>query len=239
MNMLELRRRAIIAAASGGMVLPTYTGTYNLVGDAQQGYIELLTDGTLTLSPFTYDLCLVGGGNNGGAGSIGAYSASGGLYYYGKGGNGGAGGRVLNLALRKLGGDIACTVSGAGGNSVLGDWSSASGQNAGAGGSGATRQSASTQGGSGVNAFADANFPIVAGGGGGGNAGLVNDLASVGMNGGGDGGRRRTGYNGTANTGGGGGGGGASLGDSVKSSDITVYSGGAGGSGIILIRWGY
>ncbi len=237
MNMLELRRRAIIASAGGSFVLPTYTGSYTLHGDETQGYIELLTDGTLTLAPWAYDLCLVGGGNNGGAGLIRGYNAYGNKYYYGAGGNGGAGGRVLNLALRKLGGDIACTVSGAGGNSVLGDWSSASGQNAGAGGSGATRDSASTQGGSGVNAFADANFPIVAGGGGG--AGLGNSLASVGMNGGGNGGKERTGYNGTANTGGGGGGGGCETGNSVISSDITVYSGGAGGSGIILVRWGY
>ena len=169
MNMLELRRRAINSVCGGSFVLPTYTGSTRCTATRRRLHRAADRNGTLTLAPWAYDLCLVGGGNNGGAGfnNVG-YNAYGNKYYYGAGGNGGAGGRVLNLALRKLGGDIACTVSGAGGNSVLGDWSSASGQNAGAGGSGATRYSASTQGGSGVNAFADANFPIVAGGGGGG-----------------------------------------------------------------------
>lgn len=50
---------------ANSFVLPTYTGQYVISGDKTKGSIQLLTSGTLTLHPATYDIFCVGGGASG------------------------------------------------------------------------------------------------------------------------------------------------------------------------------
>ena len=50
----------------GSFELPTFTGSSSIFGDTTSGRIELYESGTLTLSPGTYDVFLVGGGASGG-----------------------------------------------------------------------------------------------------------------------------------------------------------------------------
>lgn len=237
MNMLDMRRRAIIAAS--GFTLPAYTGTYNLVGDKTQGYIELLTDGVLTLAPWVYDLCLVGGGTSGM--KTAPRNAHGGYLH--------------NIIGVTLSGELMAAI-GAGGaktttysindgsSSTLGEYTSADGV---VGGSNAAFMSAAgggQPGGSGANPFGDVNFTAIAGGGGGGgriNVSSGSASSGAGTDGGGNGGAvisgvAQDGSDGISNTGGGGGNGGLVY---YQSAFRSTGLGGAGGSGIIIVRWGY
>lgn len=54
------------SGGSGSFELPTFTGNNAVFGDELSGRIELYESGTLTLSPGTYDVFLVGGGASGG-----------------------------------------------------------------------------------------------------------------------------------------------------------------------------
>lgn len=86
-------------------VVPSFSGSYSLFGDAKKGYIELYSSGTLTFSKnAVVDVFLLGSGLCGATGS--ASSTSGGYYpnaYYslsstgGKGGNGAAGKTIKAL----------------------------------------------------------------------------------------------------------------------------------------------
>lgn len=246
----------------GGFVLPSYTGSYAIFGDETKGYIELYDSGTLTLAPWVYDLHLVGGGANAaGAGGGGGYTStyfaqnlnnktyevivgagavasgtalSGGTTGIddftangGSGKNGGSGG----------GADGSCNISGSSGN-----WN-VTGYDAGAGGSngsnGANGQSNKRTGGTGQGTptydFNDSALTLRAGGGGGGadyeSYGGDSDTAKSGAGGAGGGGKggahNANGFAGSANTGGGGGGKGNRTGQLA----------GAGGSGIVIVRW--
>lgn len=228
MSMLDMRRRMMMAG--GGLpALPTYTGTYNLVGDTTQGYIELLTNGTLTLAEYLYDVCLVGGGAGGGKsyGGYGGYSHS----YSG-----------LSLA-----GDFAAAIGTGGATSTSsehgsngtastlgGTYTSAGGTRA-AGGEQGNMSVASTAGADGAYPWGDAAFSNYGGGGGGGEFwnGTVGRTAKAGgLVGGGYGGASGKVVKGTDNTGGGGG--------SQGYHSVNGYTApGKGGTGIIVVRWGY
>ena len=233
---------------SGNFQLPTFTGSSSIFGDTTSGRIELYETGTLTLSPGTYDVFLVGGGGNGGAG--GRVS---GTNYHGSGGGGGytETHKGISIAERT---EVAITVGSATGSSsflsagltisysVNGGTSANYGITAGNGGSGgggggkvqasagnggsdgSDGESGTWRGGTGQHSttrmFGVENSTLYAGGGGG--AGDSSD-GTGGAGGGGNGGGR--GANGTANTGGGGGG--SDAVDNISS----------GGSGIVIVRW--
>lgn len=234
--------------------LPIYTGTYVIYGDEKQGRIELLTSGTLTLSDGVYDVFCVGGGGGG----SGAYAST------ACGGGGGGGGYTKYLLSQMLLGAFAVTVGAGGGISgkdggmtLVGSSLSAGGGlgasagvrhsgRGGAGGSGGGGYRMGNGGSDGANgktgsggndnivktggigqgattrAFGEISNALYAGGGG----GAYNSV-------GGEGGGGENGAGGAVNTGGGGGG------DYNPSEDNTGYGGFAGGSGIVIIRWGY
>lgn len=162
-------------------------------------------------------------GYSGGVSSVGTLcSASGGQYGAnydqaknssrnggGSGGSGGGGGSTSTGGVGGSDGSIGYTASGSTGNVIYG----------GAGQGTTTR------------AFGEASGTLYCGGGGGGNGGAS---GSTGGNGGGGNGAGRLtpGSSGTVNTGGGGGGGNLDS----KGGTYGPYS---GGSGIVLIRWGY
>lgn len=233
---------------SGSFELPTFTGSSSIFGDTNSGRIELYESGTLTLSPGTYDVFLVGGGGNGGAG--GRVS---GTNYHGSGGGGGYTETYKGISIAERT-EVAITVGSATGSSsflssgltlsysVNGGTSANYGITAGNGGSGgggggkvqasagnggsdgSDGESGTWRGGTGQHSttrmFGVENSTLYAGGGGG--AGSSSD-GTGGAGGGGNGGTR--GANGTANTGGGGGG--SDAVDNISS----------GGSGIVIVRW--
>ena len=69
---------------ANSFILPAYTGQYVISGDKTKGSIQLLTSGTLTLHPATYDIFCVGGGASGGYPSWRNLGSK----YYGGGGGG-------------------------------------------------------------------------------------------------------------------------------------------------------
>ena len=166
------------------------------------------------------------------------------------GGGGGGGNGVTGGSGGGGSGQTAAGTTGAAGTSSQGlaggdglqtsvNYSAAGGGGASAAGSAGISQFGGA-GGNGLTSFAS-GFPVVyAGGGGGGHtndaAGPASAAGGAGGNGGGAVGGRgsnsfgQTGGVGTANTGGGGGGGATHTG-------VAVYSGGAGGSGIVIIRY--
>jgi hypothetical protein len=174
----------------------------------------------------------IGGGGGGGAIVAGANGGSGG------GGDGAVGGTALstNTPLGTYG-----FAGGTGGNGyTYGEgWSGGGGGGAGVVGGNAVSSATTTTAGNGgigreINIIGTATY--YAGGGGGGvigNAigGYITNIGSGGIGGGGAGGKTSVGVSGIPNTGGGGGGGGFN-----RTGDID-YAGGAGGSGIVIIRY--
>lgn len=226
---------------------------------AKNWKIRFLTSGELTFTNLKgakkgIDVFLVGGGGKGGNG--GNQSSSGGT-----GGGGGGGGYVINdffcPSISKytitIGGSAANTTAfgftakcgNNGGNGTMsGTSGGAGGTGSGKGGTGGHRYQSGVNGGKGGNGiyeFEEAGA-LQYGGGGGGGAGAwfysaddgyhsaYGTGGSGGSRGGGAGGTQK-GSAGTANTGGGGGGGGWN-GQSYNDTHL----GGAGGSGIVIIR---
>jgi len=238
---MRMSRRAVLYGIGGGVDY-SYTGTYDSYGDTSHGYLVLKTSGTLSIKG-TVDLCLVGGGGKGAQGSKSGY---------GSGGAGGAGGYVQNHVTQELNGDYAVTIgagstsTAAGGvTSVSGSYTANGGTSAqtsssvtgrGTSGNGGTKGAYSTSGEDGIFPWNDAtNFSAfrVSGCGGGAIRNTIGTPGSGGAGGGGNGGGSgQAGTAGSANTGGGGGGG--NGGDAVSSK-----VGGNGGSGVVLVRWGY
>lgn len=247
----EHRRRLIIASSGGGNIIPSFTGNYELFGDATQGYMRLLSDGEITCNG-VYDLCLVGGGYKGGLDA--------------KKANGGRGGNVLNTFGRELKGLFAITIApqttgNTPDNTLFGSLSSANGVAGGNAGTVPTTGNNGNNGKDGIYIFDDETFGKIAGGGGSGGyaqgysttdrAGGVGGAVGGGAGGNVDTNRKRykedgeyyyeyyckkyDGSDGTPNTGGGGGGGGYSTSFIVERQSIS----GKGGSGVIYIRWGY
>lgn len=242
----------------------TYTGTYELVDDNDQDIsgalntanwkIRFLTGGTLSFSNLYgaadgIDIFLVGGGGGGGTGN-------------GSGGGGGYTTTVLNqTVLTNTNYSVTIGAGGASGGQNLAGGSSAFGElgsaNGGTGGAGAGSSYKGGNGGSGGGAnfskpststsnggsdgsdgygnasyigtgqgtttreFAEAGATLYAGGG----AGAYGTGGAGGGANGGDS-SHTSGYDAVANTGGGGGGG----------KDGSQFPGGAGGSGIVIIR---
>ena len=249
--------------------LPTYTGQYVISGDKTKGSIQLLTSGTLTLHPATYDIFCVGGGASGG------FPSSRGLsnVYYG----GGGGGYTFTQLQRQVNVVRNCAVViGAGGvvPSNPGDEGRTAGGNTSitiAGNvyeaSGGTAESEEvilktmvmgTHGGSGGGAGAASMNGSGYAGGSDGSDGKADSYGDV-YGGTGQGSTTRAfgENNGTLYAGGGGGGGrggsgagGAGGGGAGGNNNGTANTGGggggasgkstgSGGSGIVIVRWGY
>lgn len=243
--------------------LPEFTGNHAIFGDEIAGRIELYESGDLTLSPGTYDFFLVGGG---GAGYKGRYSESSNSTGGGGAGGKtftqkavtvpkltacpalvGAGGSQSGITVNdsnfsaQAGGGANQSKGGSGGSGGGGGGAERGNVHGGSGGSdgsngadgyskteyhkGGTGQGTTTK------SFGEVGGTLYAGGGGGGACPGMGAGAAGGAGGGGNGGNGSSNSSpataGTANTGGGGGGG----------ADRYNSPGGAGGSGIIIVRW--
>lgn len=223
--------RRFVLLSSAVFAVPTFDGSYSLFGDAKKGYIELYSSGTLAFSTSaTVDIFAVGGGKNGGKGY---------LYYYS--GDGGKAGANFTLLKQKLSsGEYTITIASATGNTSFGDIQTTSATGVGTPGAAVGTNDSFVKkngiaGSDGGYPFGDSTFARVQGtGGSGGIAGGTGGAGGAG--GGGAGGSSAsggstTGKAGTANTGGGGGGS-ANIGGNH-------YEGGSGGSGLVIVRWGY
>ena len=242
--------------------LPEFTGNHAIFGDETAGRIELYESGELTLSPGTYDIFLVGGGASGGVTtdtSVQEHTGGGGGGYtttisdivvskrsefiatVGAGGNRSAGSQTIfengstTIKYTANGGSMVTggyTANGGAGGSGGGGFNRDSG-NGYAGGSDGSNGLGRTGGmgqGTTTRMFGEAGNTLFSGGGGGAGDGRGYYPGAGGAGGGGAAGNNVNGVAGTANTGGGGGG------------YSTVNTGallqpGAGGSGIIIVRW--
>lgn len=243
--------------------LPEFTGNHAIFGDETAGRIELYESGDLTLSPGTYDFFLVGGGGAGYRGRYSEYSDSTG----GGGAGGktftqkavtvpkltvcpalvGAGGSQSGITVNdsnfsaQAGGGANQSKGGSGGSggggggeergNVRGGSGGSDGSNGADGYSKTEYHKGGTGQGTTTKSFGEVGGTLYAGGGGGGACSGMGAGAAGGAGGGGNGGNGSSnsapGTAGTANTGGGGGGG----------ADRYNSPGGAGGSGIIIVRW--
>lgn len=254
----------LATANTGGssLAIPTFSGSHAIFGDAKQGYIECYSSGTINFpKAATIDVFVLGSGLKGGNGTAPFdFRASGGA------GGKGAVGSTLNAI--DVEGEYTITVASACSSTSTANKSTAFGitantttNNGGAGGT----SSISSSGGSSDNAKKGTNgtsYPFgetsgtfykqLGAGGGGGGTGYYNGQSGSGGNGmngsggtlgGGKGGSGSFGgaTAGLANTGSGGGGGGAyvSMDSSGNYDTPEKNNGGNGGSGIVIIRWGY
>ena len=235
--------RRFVLLSGAVFAIPTFDGSHSIFGDAKKGYIEIYSSGTLTFSKKTIvDVFVMGSGLKG----VDSRETSSGTITYtygGKGGNGAKGASytgieamgeyVINIA-------AACSsTSTANASSAFGNSVRTTGASGGAGAD-ASSEIDGKNGSPGVSIpFADsANFPTNYGGGGGGGGGIKYDSSiavgtmympgSGGSVGGGSGAHASEAGAGEANTGGGGGGGGGSY-----------RNGANGGSGLVIVRWGY
>lgn len=237
-------RRAIINSIFGGLfVVPSFSGSYSLFGDAKKGYIEIYSSGTLTFSKKKIvDVFVVGSGLKGADGS----ETSSGTISYEYGGAGGKGAKGATYTGIEAMGDYAITIAATCSSTSTANASSAFGNSvrttgaSGGEGANASYGTNGKNGSSGVSIpFGDsANFPTNYGGGGGGGGGSKYDSSiavgssympgSGGSVGGGEGALVSEAGAGQTNTGGGGGGG-----------HGTRLKGANGGSGLVIVRWGY
>lgn len=233
-------RRFVLISGEGAFVVPSFTGSYSLFGDAKKGYIEIYSSGTLTFSKKTIvDVFVMGSGLRGVDGSENS-SGTISYQYGGKGGNGAKGATYTGIEAM---GDYAITIAAACSSTSTANASSAFGNSArttgASGGAGSDCSSNGKNGSSGISIpFGDStNFPTNYGGGGGGGGGSKYDSSiavgssympgSGGSVGGGGGALVSAAGAGAANTGGGGGGG-----------HGTRLKGANGGSGLVIVRWG-
>lgn len=222
-------------------------GIWKLItGSKPKGY-EIITSSKYWTCPegvTSVDVFLVGGGYNGNNGSITSYGAYTSTHIGGHGGNGGN--RYTKKGVSVVPGQTYQIVVGAsnGGNSTALGYSSSSGTNASGGSGSVTIHSMSegtlhpqraTKGADGQLPFGDTSITdrlYGAGGGGGGVYGNPEYLGGYGGTyGGGKGNNDGSGYSGANGYGAGGGG----------ASDNAYYynKGGTGGTGCVIIRWGY
>lgn len=223
---------------SGGIDLPVFDGSYAIFGNEEQGYIEMYSSGTLTLSNGLYDVHLVGGGASGSAGDystdyqdyIMTWSNPGGATEgFGFSAGGGKTQKPTPLPSYQANTEMAQGSAGGSGGGAAGSYSFPNGKSGGSNGSAGASQTSAYFGGAGQGTttydFQDPTWTLRAGGGGGGasNKGQsYYDGGAGGAGGGGKGGhygKYAVGH-GVANTGGGGGG-----------TKISAYAGGGGGSG--------
>lgn len=205
---------------SGGYSSYENDGTYRGGGGGGSGYVTTVK-GTQLAKNTSYVIEIGAGGANTGGGQTKAFNLTvngGNAADQYHGGNGGSGGGTGGYSVTSNGG--AGGSNGSDGEKISG------GANAGNGSELTTR------------AFGDSNGAFYAGGGGGGaginSSGTAGSPGAGGSGGGGKGGAgtsgSRNGSAGTANTGGGGGG------AFAYSASLGAFSGGDGGSGIVIIR---
>ena len=251
----------------GSFAIPTFDGSHAIFGDEKQGYIECYSSGTLTFPKNgVVDVFVLGSGLKGAtgtaSGSGNTYSGSGNATG-GKGGSGAVG--VTTTAVMVEKGSYTIVVAGECSSTGTANASSAFSTTAknvtSNGGKGAyataswsdysmtsSNKTAGTAGSGGTSyPFAETSGTFFkrlgAGGGGGGGRAAGWSYAggySGGTLGGGNGGSYSGGSQinctaGSANTGSGGGGGGAAS----YGSTLSKFTGGNGGSGIVIVRWGY
>ena len=262
------RRFVLLSSGGGGFAIPTFDGSHAIFGDEKQGYIECYSSGLLTFpKKGVVDVFVLGSGLRGATGTasgsgntyIGSGTATG-----GKGGSGAVGSTVavVNVAPGSYSivvGAVCTSTSNANASSAFGTTASTVKANGGRGGyataswteytldsDSSTAGTAGTNGSSIPFGVSSGDLYRLLGAGGGGGGGRAGGYASKsgyagGTLGGGHGGQygmgEQTGCTpGTANTGSGGGGGGAA---SYGASSLYKFQGGNGGSGIVIIRWGY
>lgn len=233
--------RRFVLLSGAGFAIPTFDGSHSIFGDAKKGYIEIYSSGTLTFSKKKIvDVFVVGSGLKGADGS----ETSSGTISYEYGGAGGKGAKGATYTGVEAMGDYAITIAATCSSTSTANASSAFGNSVrttgASGGAGSDCSSNGKNGSSGVSIpFGDsANFPTNYGGGGGGGGGSKYDSSiavgssympgSGGSVGGGSGAFTSAAGAGQTNTGGGGGGGSG-----------TGQKGANGGSGLVIVRWGY
>lgn len=245
--------------------LPEFTGNHAIFGDEIAGRIEIYESGELRLNPGTYDFFLVGGGGPGFRGGYSEYSYStgggggGGYTYTEKNvvfesltiGNVLIGGQSSHTAITigdknmqaNGGASGSQSYGGAGGSGGGGGgyerdythYVGAGGSDGAKGGDGYNKTHAGGAGqGSTTRSFGEPTGVLYGGGGGGGAVSGKGSGGAGGEGGGGAGGNgsnsTTAGVSGTPNTGGGGGGG-------ADRAYQASANPGAGGSGIMIIRW--
>ena len=250
--------------AGSSFAIPTFSGSHAIFGDEKQGYIECYSTGTITFPKAgMVDVFVLGSGLAGQNGSV--YSnekvpVMGGL----AGGEGGKGATGKTLTQIKVEGTYSVSVAAECTSSTTANKSTAFGttvntttDNGGSYGIVDSRDSGSVySGGKGADGtsypfgannadgFVDTNskwYQKKLGAGGGGSGAFVSyngsRFASGGKGGvfGGGEGSYAEGKPASANTGSGGGGGGVGI----HVGDAYTNKGGNGGSGIVIIRWGY
>ena len=258
------RRRMLLSQLGGAsFAIPTFDGSHAVFGDEKKGYIECYSSGTITFPKAgIVDVFVLGSGlkGNDGATVSPAYQAQG-----GKGGKGAIGQTLNNIDVE---GEYTITVGAACSSTTSANKSIAFGTTANGtrdnGGKGAVSTISGNSGSSSnaVKGTDGTSYPfgetsgafykkLGAGGGGGGtyytNAsngyyGGQGSPGNGGTLGGGKGDNEVTGAGaGSANTGSGGGGGYAevSMNSSGGYNTPTTTNGGNGGSGIVIVRWGY
>ena len=238
-----LARKLLIASMGNGLIVPEFTGSHAIFGDGTAGFIEIYSSGTLTFSKKTIvDVYVMGSGLKGANGS-GTTSGTTSYEYGGAGGKGAKGASYTGIeAMGDYDITVAATCSStstANASSAFGNSVRTTGASGGAGANGANGKNGS----SGVSIpFGDSNnFHLNYGGGGGGGGGREFNRSlgvisqympgSGGSVGGGRGAHAGDAGAGEANTGGGGGGGSGSYG--------TMKNGANGGSGLVIVKWGF
>ena len=233
--------RRFVLLSGAGYAIPTFDGSHSIFGDAKKGYIEIYSSGTLTFSKKTIvDVFVMGSGLKGVDGS----ETSSGTISYQYGGAGGKGAKGATYTGIEAMGDYVINIAAACSSTSTANASSAFGNSVrttgASGGAGSDCSSNGKNGSSGVSIpFGDStNFTLNYGGGGGGGGGHTYDSSiavgssympgSGGSVGGGKGAFTNATGVGEANTGGGGGGG---YGTRLKGAN--------GGSGLVIVRWGY
>ena len=236
-----LARKLLIASMGNGLIVPEFTGSHAIFGDGTAGFIEIYSTGTLTFSKKTIvDVYVMGSGLKGANGS----ETSSGTTFYEYGGAGGKGAKGASYTGIEALGDYDITVAATCSSTSTANASSAFGNSVrttgASGGAGSDCSSNGKNGSSGVSIpFGDINnFRFNYGGGGGGGGGSKYDRSiavgssympgSGGSVGGGNGALTSEAGAGQTNTGGGGGGG-----------HGTRLKGANGGSGLVIVKWGF
>ncbi len=236
-----LARKLLIGSMGNGLIVPEFTGSHAIFGDGIAGFIEIYSSGTLTFSKKTIvDVYVMGSGLKGANGS----ETTSGTTYYQYGGAGGKGAKGATYTGIEAMGDYVINIAATCSSTSTANASSAFGNSVritgASGGAGSDCSSNGKNGSSGVSIpFGDsANFPTNYGGGGGGGGGSKYDSSiavgssympgSGGSVGGGRGALVSEAGAGQTNTGGGGGGG-----------HGTRLKGENGGSGLVIVKWGF
>lgn len=257
---------AFFRSGGGGSkeVVPTYTGSSQIFGDGEKGYIEMYDSGVLTFNiDAMVSMFLVGGGG-GGAGTRDSSGAGGGGGGYtktlqniqftkntpytvtiGAGGGSQAAGGATSIDEYTVNGGAGGTLrnggaggSGGGCGSVRTNLTTRGGKGGSNGSNGETAASSYVSGGAGQGSttyeFLDSQLRLFSGGGGGGGADAYGSAGAGGTGGDGGGGNGASGSASSSPTAGTTNTGGGGGGAGGDSSK----AGASGGSGIAIVRWG-